>query len=175
MLRSGFFFGFLAMTRKLSPKQRLFVAEYLISLNATQAAIKAGYSEKTAFRIGAENMQKPAIIEEIQAAMKAREKRTLVTADYVISVIHETVERCRQAEPVRDQKGEQVMIPTPDGEMVPAYVFDAKNVLRGCELLGKHLGIFEKDNKQRNPADAVAAVISEIQANAKRGLPSEGK
>ena len=51
----------------LNAKQQRFVAEYLIDLNATQAAIRAGYSEKTAKVIGAENLTKPAIAEAVSA------------------------------------------------------------------------------------------------------------
>lgn len=68
----------------LTPKQKLFCAEYLKDLNATQAAIRAGYSEKTARDIGCENLAKPNIQEAIQEAMKAREKRTEITQDRVL-------------------------------------------------------------------------------------------
>jgi phage terminase small subunit len=69
---------------KLQPKQRLFVKEYLIDLNATQAAIRAGYSKKTADRIGPELLGKTCIQEAIQKAMKKREERTEITADMVL-------------------------------------------------------------------------------------------
>lgn len=68
----------------MTPKQEAFVMEYLIDLNATQACIRAGYSEKTAGRIGAENLQKPVIQAEIALAMAARAKRTLISADDVV-------------------------------------------------------------------------------------------
>ncbi|HJR82566.1 MAG TPA: terminase small subunit [Sphingomicrobium sp.] len=68
----------------LTAKEAAFVAEYLIDLNATQAAIRAGYSEKTAGAIGAENLKKPHIAAAIADAMDARAKRTLVTADRVV-------------------------------------------------------------------------------------------
>ena len=68
----------------LTPKQGRFVAEYLIDLNATQAAIRAGYSAKTAGSVGSENLSKPEIAEAIQKAMKAREQRTEVTQDRVL-------------------------------------------------------------------------------------------
>lgn len=69
---------------KLTPKQQRFVDEYLIDLNATQAAIRAGYSPKTAQQIGAENLSKPVIAEAIEQAKAERQKRTLVTQDMVI-------------------------------------------------------------------------------------------
>lgn len=54
---------------KLTPKQQRFVDEYLLDLNATQAAIRAGYSRRSARQIGAENMSKPAISGAIAAAI----------------------------------------------------------------------------------------------------------
>jgi hypothetical protein len=68
----------------LNRRQALFVAEYLKDLNASAAARRAGYSEKTAFRSGIENMQKPAITEAIAAAMKDRSERVQITADRVL-------------------------------------------------------------------------------------------
>jgi len=68
----------------LTPKQKRFVEEYLIDLNATQAAIRAGYSKKTAEVIGHENLRKPKIAEAIQKAKEERSKRTEITADRVL-------------------------------------------------------------------------------------------
>lgn len=116
----------------LTGKQQRFVEEYLVDLNATQAAIRAGYSEKTAYSIGDENLKKPEIAKSIQEAMNKRAKRTEVNADYVLRTITETIERCKQAEPVLDREGQ------PTGE----YRFDSTAVLKGAELLGKHLKMF---------------------------------
>jgi phage terminase small subunit len=69
---------------KLSPKQEAFVQEYLTDLNATQAAIRAGYSVRTAAVIGTENLSKPSIKVRIAEAMKAREQRTHITQDRVL-------------------------------------------------------------------------------------------
>lgn len=71
--------------RKLSPKQAAFVAEYLIDLNATQAAIRAGYSEKTAYRIGSELLQKTSVREAIEKGRAKRTERTEITADRVVT------------------------------------------------------------------------------------------
>lgn len=72
------------MNDELTPKQRLFVAEYLKDLNATQAALRAGYSPRTAFRIGAENLQKPATRLAIDSAIALRVERVEVTTDDVL-------------------------------------------------------------------------------------------
>lgn len=68
----------------LTPKQQRFVDEYLVDLNATQAAIRAGYSAKTAHSVGAENLTKPEIASAIQRAKDARSKRTQITSDRVL-------------------------------------------------------------------------------------------
>jgi len=68
----------------LNRKQQLFVAEYLVDLNATQAAIRAGYSVRTAFRSGAQNMQKSAIKAAIDAEIEKQKARINITADSVV-------------------------------------------------------------------------------------------
>lgn len=68
----------------LTPKQQRFVEEYLIDLNATQAAIRAGYSEKTAKSIGQENLTKPDIQKAIEEAQSKRTEQTQIDAAYVL-------------------------------------------------------------------------------------------
>lgn len=116
----------------LTDKQQRFVAEYLIDLNATQAAIRAGYSEKTAPAQASRLLINVNVAAAIQAAIKQRSERTQVDADYVLRTIVDTIERCKQVEPVRDR----------DGEATGEYKFDAGAVLKGAELLGKHLKLF---------------------------------
>lgn len=128
--------------RKLTPKQAAFVREYLLDLNATQAATRAGYSARTANEQGSRLLANVSVRSAIQAAMKERSRRTEVDADYVLRTIVETVERCKQAQPVLNRKGEPVMVETAEGQWAPAYEFDSMAVLRGAELLGKHLKLF---------------------------------
>jgi phage terminase small subunit len=73
----------------LTAKQEAFCNEYLIDLNATQAAIRAGYSAKTAHVIGTENLGKPGIQAYLEIRMKDREKRTEINADYVLKRLAE--------------------------------------------------------------------------------------
>ncbi len=116
----------------LTAKQKLFIQYYLVDLNATKAAIRAGYAEKAAGQMGDENLKKPQIAAEIQKAMDKRAKKVEITADYVLSTIKTVVERCLQVEPVLDRKGQ------PTGE----FQFDSMGALRGSELLGKHIKLF---------------------------------
>lgn len=69
----------------LTPKQECFVQEFLVDMNATQAAIRAGYSEKTAQEIGSENLSKPMVAEAIAAAQKERAERTAITSDMIVA------------------------------------------------------------------------------------------
>lgn len=70
--------------RELTDKQQRFVEEYLVDLNAKQAATRAGYSPKTAYSIGHENLNKPEIAVAIKKVQEARAERTQVTADKVL-------------------------------------------------------------------------------------------
>ena len=123
---------------KLTDKQAAFVRQYLVDLNATQAAIRAGYSERTASRIGPQLLGKNCVREAIEKAQAKRARRVEVTQDYVLSNLVEVVERTMQRAPVLDRKGEQVT----DEEGRAVWTFDAKGANRALELLGKHLGIF---------------------------------
>ena len=68
----------------MTPKQQRFVEEYLVDLNATQAALRAGYSAKTARTIAAENLAKPNIQARISTLKQARSERTQIEADRVV-------------------------------------------------------------------------------------------
>ena len=69
----------------MTPKQQRFVEEYLIDLNATQAAIRAGYSKKSARAVGSENLTKPDIRAAVAEAQQARSERTKIGADWVLA------------------------------------------------------------------------------------------
>ena len=73
------------MADKLTDKQQAFVNEYLVDLNATQAAIRAGYSEKTAKDIGCQNLAKLDIQQAIAKALKERSERTKVDSDWLLT------------------------------------------------------------------------------------------
>ncbi len=76
----------------MTPKQTKFVREYLLDLNATQAAIRAGYSQRTAASIGQENLRKPEIATAIAAAKAERSERTKVDADWLLLRLAEEAE-----------------------------------------------------------------------------------
>ena len=143
---------------KLTDKQSAFVREYLVDLNATQAAIRAGYSERTASRIGPQLLGKTWVREAIEKAQAKRARRVEVTQDYVLSNLVEVVERTMQRAPVLDRKGEQVT----DDEGRAVWTFDAKGANKALELLGKHLGIFTDKVKAEGSGPDGGPVASEI-------------
>lgn len=69
----------------LTAKQQRFVDEYLVDLNATQAAIRAGYSQKTARQVGAENLTKPVIADAVAKAQASRSDRVQIDSDWVLT------------------------------------------------------------------------------------------
>lgn len=120
----------------LTPKQRRFIDEYLVDVNATQAAVRAGYPRKSARQTGAENLSKPVIRAEIARRMAERSAKLAVTADSVLARLN------READDRLDGS--------------PA------SRVRALELLGRHLGMFrEKTNVEvsaggGNPVQIVA-------------------
>ncbi len=142
----------------LTDKQRVFVEEYLTDLNATQAAIRAGYSVKTAEQIGYKLVQKSSVSEAIKKAMAARSRRTGITADRVLNElakigfanaadIIDFGEATVQNDACRDdtaciQSIKVKTIPTEDGDITEREVklYDKKAAL---ELIGRHLGMFK--------------------------------
>lgn len=81
-----------APLRPLTEKQRRFVEEYLVEPNATQAAIRAGFSERTAYQIGHEQLRIPQVAAAIVAAMEERSMRTKIDADWVLSKLRDMFE-----------------------------------------------------------------------------------
>lgn len=126
---------------ELTPKQAMFVREYLVDLNGTQAAIRAGYSEKTANEQASRLLANVSVREAVAEGSKARAAKVDISAEYVLQTIKNTIERCAQAEPVLDRDG------VPTGE----YKFDSTAVLKGSELLGKYLKLFTDRTEISNP------------------------
>ena len=79
----------------MTPKQQAFVSEYLIDLNATQAAIRAGYSESTARAIGSENLSKPDIADAVAKASEQRAEKCDIDALWVLREAKSTYEAAR--------------------------------------------------------------------------------
>lgn len=127
----------------LTPKQQRFVEEYLIDLNATQAAIRSGYSEKTAQEQSSRLLSNVMVQDAVQKAQNKLTERTEITQDYVLTNIKKVIERCMQQEAVQARDGSPLLVEGPEGDLVPLFEFKETGALKGLELLGKHLGMFK--------------------------------
>lgn len=115
------------MTRPLTPKQSAFVREYLVDLNATQAAIRAGYSKHRADAIGYENLRKPEMAAAIQAAMNTRAQEVEITATAVMRDID--LVKADAMRQIYDRDGNETMA-------------NHAAALKALELQGRHLKLF---------------------------------
>ena len=121
----------------LTPKQQRFVDEYLIDLNATQAAIRAGYSKRTARQIGQQNLSKLDIAEAIEAAQKTRAEASELNEQLVLDHLKENVERAMVAVPVMVfDREKKEMVET--GE----WTYQGMVANKALELIGKHRRMF---------------------------------
>ena len=132
---------------KLTTKQQLFVDEYLVDLNATRAAIRAGYSEKTAEFQASRLLKNVKIEKALGIRMKARERRTAITHDKVL----EDIERIKQ--------DAMQLVPDKDGNMTMA---NHSAALKAAELQGRHLGMF---NYKIEVAGTISITDALAQAN----------
>lgn len=112
----------LRQDKKLTPKQKRFCEEFLVDLNATQAAKRAGYSKKTAYSIGEENLKKPKIRNYIRGLLTLRCIRTQVTSDKVIEELRK-VAFAKKDVRTRDK-------------------------LKALDMLAKHVGLFDKQIRE---------------------------
>ena len=126
------------MSKDLTPKQAMFCREYLIDLNGTQAAIRAGYSPKTAQEQSARLLSNVIIQEYVQLLMEERSKRVNITAEDVLGDIIET----RKAAADEGKHSDR---------------------LKANELLGKHLKLFtDKTEVTGKDGSALELVITKI-------------
>ena len=160
----------------MTPKQARFVSEYLIDLNATAAAKRAGYSEKTAEKIGHQLLEKTRVAAAIVAAMNKREVRTEITADRVIKELadiaflrsdevftidggHVTVKNTAEmSDAARRALISASQTVTAAGGMITVKLCDK---IKALELLGKHLGMFTDKIKLEGEL-TVSGILEEL-------------
>ena len=144
----------------MTKKQKRFVDEYLIDLNATQAAVRAGYSPNTAYSIGAENLKKPEIQNAIHERLEQLKSEKTADAQEVIEYLTSVMRG--------ESEGEELINEfVGDGCSKPTKVKKApseKDRLRAAELLGKRYGIFtEKTELKANvTSEKLADVFKQI-------------
>lgn len=146
----------MAKSKPRTDKQEQFCLEYLVDLNATKAAERAGYSGKSAYSIAGENMKKPEVLTRIKELMEERSKNTMVDATFVVEGFKEVFTRCMQKVPVMEfdpinkcmvQKTEE----DENGVNQGVWEFDSVGANKALEMLGKHLAMFtDRSNEKKD-------------------------
>lgn len=121
----------------MNERQLRFVEEYRITPNATQAAIRAGYSKKTAYSIGQRLLKHVEVSKMLQQKSEESAQRVDITQDYVLKTIYDTVERCR----------------------VNGKSFQPHAILKGTDQLGKHLRMWGDDKGKDDSGGALEVHI----------------
>lgn len=119
----------------VTDKQKRFCDEYLIDCNATQAAIRAGYSPKTAYSIGEENLKKPELKTYIDERLEQLRSEKIADAQEVLEYLTSVM---------RGEHTEQVLRLDGDGvQVVDSVQTPTRDRLRAAELIGKRYGMFK--------------------------------
>lgn len=165
----------------LTKKQKRFCEEYLIDLNATQAAIRAGYSPESARQSGADNMKNPYIRARIEKAMADRSRRTGVNADRVVMELAKIA--FVNAADVIDADDATLKADAADEDLAAVQSVKVKTFgedgvereikladkIKALELLGRHLGMF--NDRLRLDAKLDTGKLDSILAQLKDGVP----
>ena len=177
----------------LTAKQQRFVEEYLLDLNATQAAIRAGYSKKTASEMGYENLSKPHIADAIALGRDERSQRTQIDADWLLTRLAAEAEA--DIADLYDPSGAlkpvhlwpeiwrkglvggldvQQQWAYEYGEQIPGGVINKIKLsdrVKRLELIGKHVGVNAfQERVSVGVDDALAQLLKEVSGNSV-GLP----
>lgn len=139
----------------MTEQQKRFADKYFETLNGSQSAIYAGYSEKTARQQAYNLLQEPYIEEYLSELRAEAQEKTGINRDWIMERFKHISDSCVQAVPVLDH----------DGNETGEYKFDSSGANKATEMLGKIIGVFEKDNSQK-PA-AQQPVINIINPNGK--------
>lgn len=134
---------------RMTAKQKRFCDEYLIDLNATQAAIRSGYSKKTAYSIGVENLKKPELKKYIDERMAEKESQLIADQDEVLKYLTSVM---------RGESNSEIVVVEGIGEgMSEARAMqkapDERERLKAAELLGKRYGLYTEKVEQQVDMD----------------------
>lgn len=123
----------------MNSQQRQFADEYLIDLNGTKAAIRAGYDPNSARSYASQLLDNEEIASYISEKQQKISDKLDWTYERVLQNFAEVYTRCMQGEPVLDFEG------NPTGE----WKFEPMAALKANENIGKHIGFYAADNKQK--------------------------
>lgn len=158
----------------MTPKQEQFVREYVIDFNGTQAAIRAGYSEKSA-KVEASRLLTNADVScAIAELVEEKKQRCKVDADYVVQNLTEILERSKSGQiKMRFDPVEREMVAVRDDEGRPVWEFDSMGANKAAELIGKSIGMFtdriKHDFSGLTDAELIAAAKGAVLGNGSPG------
>lgn len=128
-----------------------FADKYFETLNATQSAIYAGFSHETSKQQGWQLLQREDIQEYLQKLRAEYSEKSGITKEWVMKRFEHISDACVKAKPVMEWDASiKEFIPVEDEYGEPVYEFDSSGANKATEMLGKIIGVFEKDNTQTN-------------------------
>jgi phage terminase small subunit len=136
---------------KLTEKQKRFADYYIETGNATESAIRAGYSEKTAKEMGYENLTKPHIREHIDSVLKEIGNKRIMNAEEVMTLLTSIA---------RNEEQEDVVVFGENGPELTAKGMSAKDRLKALELIGKRYTLWT--DKQQIDANIGVTIVDDI-------------
>lgn len=158
-----------ASNDQLNARQRAFVAAYVIDKNATQAAIKAGYSKRSAAELASRLLRNVKIKSAIDDFYEKATAASQITVEYILDGLKEVADRCMTRKPVMVREGREMVQateliddPNNPGQKIEVGVwsFDSQGANRALELLGKYKKMFT-DKVELEMIDNLAEKIKE--------------
>lgn len=126
-------------------KHEKFCQEYLVDLNGTQAAIRAGYGKRSAASQASTLLRNPNILARVGELRKEQRERLALNADFVVLELIKIYKKCSTPTPARTLNPQ-----TGKYEECGVYGFNSKGALKALELLGKHIGVQGIEDQQKN-------------------------
>ena len=148
--------------KKLTDRQERFCHEYIIDYNATQAAVRSGYSERSAAATASENLRKPNILARVRELQAQQRERLCITADWVIMSLVDVYEKCMQLVPVMVWDSQQHK-KVESGQ----FTFDSKGALNALEMIGRHLAVFDGKSATDDKKDSVSRLLEALKEDRK--------
>lgn len=153
----------LANHKPLSPMEARFAHEYVVDFNASQAAIRAGYSPASAGGQGSRLLKRAHVAARIAELMDERNQATKIDAQWVLERLVELHGRCMQeVKPALDRKGKQLT----DDSGAPLFTFNAAAANKALELIGKHVDVSAFED--RVAVSGELSLVARLQAGRER-------
>lgn len=133
---------------ELNDRQERFCQEYIIDLKVGEAAVRAGYSEKTAYSIGSRLLKNVKVASRIEELQKKVNAKLELTQEWVLKHLKEVV-----AKSMQEKEVEKFNYITKEIEGTGEYIFDSRGANQALQLIGKHLGMFTEKLEIKDTTD----------------------